>query len=152
MYWGICVNLLCLYGHSLYYSAQWGFWSPVRIPKSYLSALISSLIYLHVSIHISYITRVADFINFLGEIQASRMQMFIFFIYYPCPNSRFHSHFISACCWKSPDVVWRNTHRLFRKAALTNKLEGVQKEYRKKNKRRTLIGENKNERQNRECF
>lgn len=38
------------------------------------------------------------------------------------------------------------------KPHFTNKLEGVQKEYRKKNKKRTLIGENKNESQNRECF
>lgn len=94
---------------------------------------------------IFYINRVVDFINFLGEILASGMQVFIFFIYYPCPNSRFHSHFISAHYWESADVVWRNTRRLFRKVTVTNKLKGVQKENRKKNERCILIGENKNE-------
>lgn len=50
-----------------------------------------------------------------------------------------------SCSWESTDVVWRNTRRLFRQVSLTNKLKRVQKEYRKKNKRSILIGENKNE-------
>jgi len=44
---------------------------------------------------------VGDFINFLGDMQASRMKMLIFFIWCPCPNGRYHSHFVSAWSWAS---------------------------------------------------